>query len=217
MKTLVKSYNTRSGLSTVLNGVNLQIQPGEKIGILGRNGAGKSTLIRLLSGVEAPTSGTIERASSVSWPLAFGGAFQGSLTGLDNLNFICRVYGVKAKDKKEYVEDFAELGKYMREPVKTYSSGMRARLAFAISMAIEFDCYLIDEVIAVGDARFQKKCQEELFEKRKDRAMIMVSHQERNIRNHCTRACVIHKSKLHDFDNLDAAFKYYNANLQSIT
>ena len=100
---------------------------------------------------------------SVSWPLAFGGAFQGALTGLDNLRFICRIYGVEPEGEIPFVEDFSELGIYLREPVKTYSSGMRARLAFAISMVIDFDCYLIDEIIAVGDARFHAKCEEELF------------------------------------------------------
>src|SRR5690349_20376446 len=108
---------------------------------------------------------------SISWPLAFGGAFQGALTGLDNFRFICRIYGVDHRQRADFVEDFSELGKFMREPVRTYSSGMRARLAFAISMAIEFDCFLIDEVISVGDARFYQKCHVELFEKRKERSL----------------------------------------------
>ena len=142
----------------VLDDLNLTIHLGEKVGILGCNGAGKSTLIRLISGAELPTSGSIQRGMSISWPLAFSGAFQGSLTGLDNLRFICRVYGVDFRPRVDYVEEFSELGHYMREPVKTYSSGMRARLAFAISMSIEFHCYLIDEVLAVGDAEFQRKC-----------------------------------------------------------
>ena len=147
---IVKRYKTRSGTHTVLDGVDLTVRMGDKLGILGRNGAGKSTLIRLISGAELPTRGTIVRRMSVSWPLAFGGAFQGSLTGIDNVRFICRVYGAQLKEVFPFVEDFSELGKFLREPVKTYSSGMRARLAFAISMAIEFDCFLIDEVIAVG-------------------------------------------------------------------
>lgn len=209
---VVKRYPTRSGTNTVLNGINLQITSGEKIGILGRNGAGKSTLIRLLSGAERPTSGNITRNMSVSWPLAFGGAFQGTLTGLDNLRFICRVYGTSTEDKIAYVQEFSELGKYLREPVKNYSSGMRARLAFAISMVIEFDCYLIDEVISVGDARFHAKCQQELFEKRRDRAMIMVSHEAHNIRDHCSRACVIHNGMLHEFTDVEAAYEYYKHN-----
>lgn len=204
-----KSYVTRSGKHVVLDGINLTIKPGEKIGILGRNGAGKSTLIRILSGAERPDHGAIQRNMSISWPLAFGGAFQGSLTGLDNLRFICRVYGVNYEEKIGYVQEFAELGKYFREPVKTYSSGMRARLAFAISMAVEFDCFLIDEVITVGDARFHEKCQHELFERRKDRAYVMVSHEAHNIREHCDKACVLKSGKLHIFDDIDCAYRLY--------
>jgi capsular polysaccharide transport system ATP-binding protein len=194
----------------VLNGINLQVKRGEKIGILGRNGSGKSTLIRLISGAERPSRGSITRSMSVSWPLAFGGAFQGTLTGLDNFRFICRVYGASSEDKIPFIQDFSELGKYLREPVKNYSAGMRARLAFAISMVIEFDCFLIDEVIAVGDSRFHEKCQRELFEKRGDRSIIMVSHEVHNIREHCDRACVIHNGQLHEFSDIDGAYAYYN-------
>ena len=208
---LVKRYHTRQGESTVLDHINLQIASGEKVGILGRNGSGKSTLIRLISGAERPTSGTVTRSMTVSWPLAFGGAFQGSLTGLDNLRFICRVYGTTTEDKIPFVQEFSELGKYLREPVKTYSSGMRARLAFAISMVVEFDCFLIDEIISVGDSRFHEKCHTELFEKRKDRAMILVSHDPGYIRAHCQHASVLVKGKLTSFDDIDEAFAYYNA------
>src|SRR4051812_25322280 len=171
-----KFYETRLGSTRVFEHVNLSVAPGEKVGILGRNGAGKSTMIRLISGAERPTSGRLERSMSVSWPLAFGGAFQGTLTGLDNLRFICRIYGIDPNDKVDFVQEFSELGVYLREPVRSYSSGMRARLAFAISMVIEFDCFLIDEIIAVGDARFHEKCNRELFDERGDRAMIIVSH-----------------------------------------
>lgn len=209
IRNLTKAYPMRGGPHTVLDNLSFTIQRGEKIGILGRNGAGKSTLIRILSGAEQPTSGTIKRRMSLSWPLAFGGAFQGSLTGLDNLKFICRIYGVPYEDKIAYVQDFSELGKYLREPVKAYSSGMRARLAFAISMAIEFDCFLIDEIISVGDARFHAKCQRELFELRRDRGFIIVSHEAHNIREHCTKACVLHKGKLHEFSDIDAAYSFY--------
>jgi ABC-type polysaccharide/polyol phosphate transport system ATPase subunit len=191
-----KSYPTRNGSAMVLDQVNLQVAPGEKVGILGRNGAGKSTMIRLISGAEQPDSGTVIRQMTVSWPIAFGGAFQGALTGLDNLRFICRIYGVDPADKVAAVDDFAELGRYLREPVKNYSSGMKARLAFALSMAIEFDCFLIDEVVAVGDDRFTKKCQEELFEKRCDRAMIIVSHNHEYIAKHCDRIVVLENGSI---------------------
>jgi capsular polysaccharide transport system ATP-binding protein len=146
---------------------------------------------------------------SVSWPLAFGGAFQGTLTGLDNLRFICRIYGVDPNDTIGFVEEFSELGLYLREPVRSYSSGMRARLAFAISMIIEFDCFLIDEIIAVGDARFHEKCKHELFEKRGDRAMIIVSHDASYIREHCSRAAVLSGGELHEKTSLDEAFEFY--------
>lgn len=206
---VVKEYQTRSGPVRVLDHVNLTVRPGQQLGILGRNGAGKSTIIRLVSGTELPTSGSVRRSMSVSWPLAFGGAFQGTLTGYDNLRFICRVYGVDPAERIGFVEEFSELGIYLREPVKTYSSGMRARLAFAISMTVDFDCYLIDEVIAVGDARFHEKCMVELFEKRADRAKIIVSHDPHYVRAHCQNAAVLSQGRLAYFDELDAAFDHY--------
>jgi capsular polysaccharide transport system ATP-binding protein len=204
-----KTYETRSGPVHVLRDVNLTIDSGERVGILGRNGAGKSTLIRLISGAEFPSSGIIERDMSVSWPLAFGGAFQGSLTGFDNLRFICRIYGVDPDDKVDFVQQFSELGIYLWEPIKSYSSGMRARLAFAISMVIEFDCFLIDEIIAVGDTRFHEKCNHELFVKRADRAMIIVSHDPEYIRAHCSRAAVLVGGQLHHRPSVDEAFEFY--------
>jgi capsular polysaccharide transport system ATP-binding protein len=206
---ITKRYGTRHGDVTVLDDVNLIVKPGEKVGILGRNGAGKSTIIRLISGAERPSSGHIRRDMSVSWPLAFGGAFQGTLTGLDNLRFICRVYGTSADDKIEFVQEFSELGRYLREPVKSYSAGMRARLAFAISMVVEFDCFLIDEIVAVGDSRFHEKCRVELFEKRSDRAMIIVSHDPGYIKAHCQHAAVLVKGKLSAFNEVDEAFAFY--------
>jgi capsular polysaccharide transport system ATP-binding protein len=207
---VVKEYPTRRGPVRVLNHINLTVKPGQQIGILGRNGAGKSTMIRLISGAELPTSGKITRSMSVSWPLAFGGAFQGALTGYDNLRFICRVYGVSPADKLDFVQDFSELGVYLREPVKSYSAGMRARLAFAISMVIDFDCYLIDEVIAVGDTRFHEKCMIELFEKRADRAKIIVSHDVTYVNQHCHNAAVLSQGELTYFDELEAAFEHYD-------
>lgn len=208
---VAKFYDTRHGRVRIFDDVNLEIAHGEKVGILGRNGAGKSTMIRLISGAEQPTRGRIERGMSVSWPLAFGGAFQGALTGLDNLRCICRIYGTSPEDKIGFVESFSELGSYLREPVRTYSAGMRARLAFAISMVVEFDCFLIDEIVAVGDVRFTEKCRFELFEKRADRAMIIVSHDPTYIREHCDRASALVDGRLHHFENLDEAFSFYDA------
>lgn len=204
-----KAYHTRNGPREVLKGIDFTLAPGEKVGILGRNGAGKSTMVRVASGVERATSGLVERSMRVSWPLAFTGAFQGSLTALDNLRFICRIYGVDYAGYEGFIRDFTELGTYLREPVKVYSSGMRARLAFAISMIIEFDCYLIDEVAAVGDASFQLKCHLELFEKRRDRAFIIVSHDRNYILEHCERACVLVDGRLQNFDDVAEALAFH--------
>lgn len=206
-----KSYGTRLGRRTVLDRVNLTLARGDNLGILGRNGAGKSTLIRLLSGAERPTSGRIVRGMSVSWPLAFTGAFQTHLTGLDNLKFICRIYGVEWKPLVPFVEEFTELGMYLREPVVNYSVGMTMRLAFALSMAIEFDCFLIDEGMAVGDSRFGDRCHVELFEKRKDRSFILVSHDANIIRAYCERAAVLHLGRLYEFATVDEAFAFYES------
>ncbi|MBM9400464.1 ABC transporter ATP-binding protein [Gluconacetobacter azotocaptans] len=207
---LVKDYHTPSGNRRVLDRVNFRLDRGQKLGILGRNGAGKSTLIRIIGGVEFATSGRIERTMSVSWPLAFGGAFQGSLSGLDNLRFICRIYDLDYPATRAFVDDFAELGRQLGEPVKTYSSGMRARLAFALSIIIEFDCYLIDEVIMVGDARFLTRCQDELFEKRRDRALIVVSHDMGFIREHCDCAAIIHNGQFSLYDSVQSAVETYD-------
>jgi capsular polysaccharide transport system ATP-binding protein len=209
MRQVTKKYPTRHGTTTVLKDVDLVVQRGDKLGILGRNGAGKSTLIRLLSGAERPTTGSVVRGMTVSWPLAFSGGFQGSLTGLDNLRFIGRIYGVDPEAMLPFVEDFSELGSKLREPLKTYSTGMRAKFAFALSMAIEFDCYLIDEVIAVGDARFRAKCEEELFDKRRDRAMLIVSHAPEQIRAHCKKIFVMDEGRLSKVDSLDEAYAVY--------
>lgn len=209
---VTKTYDTRSGPKPVLKGINFSMKKGERIGFLGRNGAGKSTLIRIISGAELPDTGTVERTMSVSWPLAFGGAFQNALTGLDNLRFICRIYGVGTEGKVDYVQEFSELGDYLYEPMRTYSAGMRARLAFAISMVVEFDCFLIDEVFAVGDDRFQRKCHVELFERRADRGMIFVSHNEHFIRDHCDRVAILDQGRALAFESVDEAYQYYKIN-----
>ncbi|MDJ0979102.1 MAG: ATP-binding cassette domain-containing protein [Erythrobacter sp.] len=206
VRDLRKVYRTRFDDNLVLDGVSFDLAMGDRLGILGRNGAGKSTMIRLISGAERPTAGTIETSMSVSWPLAFGGAFQHQLTGFDNVAFISRVYRQDFERNIAFVEQFAELGPYLREPVMTYSSGMRARLAFAISMIIEFDCFLIDEISAVGDARFHDRCNYELFEKRGDRAMIIISHDAAYVRDHCNRWGVLHDGKLALYDDFEVAY-----------
>ncbi|HEB5648162.1 TPA: ABC transporter ATP-binding protein [Mannheimia haemolytica] len=210
IRNVSKQYRTNNGWKTILKDINFELKKGEKVGILGRNGAGKSTLIRLMSGVEPPSTGTIERQMSISWPLAFSGAFQGSLTGMDNLRFVSRIYGADFDYVKSFTEEFSELGEYLYEPVKNYSSGMKARLAFALSLSIEFDCYLIDEVIAVGDARFAAKCKYELSEKRKDRSLILVSHSPASIKEYCDSAMVLEEGIMYTFDSIDNAYNFYN-------
>jgi capsular polysaccharide transport system ATP-binding protein len=206
-----KDYHseTRQKQHRVLSNVSFDVSPGEKLAVLGKNGAGKSTLIRLLSGVELPTEGSIEREMSVSWPVGLTGGVGPSMTGNDNIRFIARIYNKPFKEVHDYVEDFAQLGKFLSEPVRTYSAGMRARLNFALSFAVDFDCYLIDEVIAVGDTRFQQRSHEELFEKRADRSLILSSHVPDVVRSYCSRALVLHRGRAKMFDDLELAITIY--------
>jgi capsular polysaccharide transport system ATP-binding protein len=206
---LVKDYKTERGYHRALDGISFSLGRSEKMAILGLNGSGKSTLIRTISGIEIPTSGTIERKMSLSWPLALSGGFQSSLTGNDNMRFISRVYNKPFDQLRNYVEDFAELGKFMSEPLRNYSSGMRARLALGISLAIDFDCYLIDEVIGVGDQRFVRKAHDEIFEKRKDRALMLASHDMAVIKEYCSSALVLHRGRGKVFENIDLALDIY--------
>jgi len=210
IRNLVKDYQTHSGPRRVLDGINASVEPGEKLAILGRNGAGKTTLMKLIGGVEEPTSGRIDRSMSLSWPLGFMGGFHPNLTGFDNVRFIARIYDQPLERVLAYTQDFAELGKEIHMPLETYSTGMRARLAFGLSLAIEFDCYLIDEVIAVGDQRFQRKCQEELFDKRKDRAMILASHSIDIVKLYCTHALVLKQGRGKVFQDIDFALRIYS-------
>jgi capsular polysaccharide transport system ATP-binding protein len=208
---IAKSYLHGGSRKHVLQDVNLTINRGDRVGLLGRNGAGKSTLITLIGGVEMPTSGKVTRTMSVSWPLGFAGGFQGSLTGFDNARFIARIYQREYATVKRFVEDFTELGKQLRMPVKTYSSGMRARLAFALSLAIEFECYLIDEIILVGDQNFQRKCQAEMFDKRQDRSMLVASHSPEFIRSFCNRAIIVHQGQATMYEDVNKAVERYDA------
>ena len=213
LQQVTKRYPIRGGMRTILDAVNLRVLPGERRGILGRNGAGKSTLVRIIGGAEPPCSGRVRHAMSLSWPMAFGGAFQASLSGLDNLRFICRVYGVSINDKIPFVEEFADLGAYFHEPVSKYSSGMRSRLAFALSLVIDFDCFLIDETWSVGDKKLRDRCEEELFVKRAHKAMILVSHNLEFMKQRCHTTSVIHHGKLHNFESFDEGFSFYQDHL----
>ncbi|UFN48696.1 ABC transporter ATP-binding protein [Roseomonas sp. OT10] len=205
-----KSYPTRSGLRSVLEGVNAVIRPGDAVGILGRNGAGKSTLLRILSGVEVPSAGRVIRQMSVSWPLASGFGIQASLSGADNARFIARIYGLPVPEVLEAVESFAELGPYFREPARTYSAGMMGRLLLGLSFAVDFDCYLIDEAVSAGDARFVERTHRMLQERLSRAAMLMVSHSAEHLRQYCRTAAVLHQGRLEFHEDLDEAIAVYN-------
>jgi capsular polysaccharide transport system ATP-binding protein len=204
-----KSYSTHFGAKEVLRGVNITFAPGEKVGILGRNGAGKTTLLRLIAGVEYPNSGRIERRMSVSWPLGFAGAMHYSISGADNARFIARIYDKPIKETVEFVEDFADLGSYFRMPVKTYSSGMIVRLGFALSLAVHFDCYLVDEAIAVS--RFAERARAALADLNARSALLLVSHQAETVRAFCKTAAILQDGRLTRYDDLDEAIATYQA------
>lgn len=210
LKNIYKSYPINYGHAKrlVLENINFSIYPRDRLGIMGPNGAGKSTLIQLISGSLYPDQGSIHRGMSISWPLAFGGAFQGSLTGRDNAKLLARVYNANVPEIVNFVENFSELGVYFDEPVKSYSTGMNSRLGFALSMAIDFDCFLVDEIISVGDQKFNKKCQQALIQ-RAEKAMIMVSHHVDLIRDNCTKAGFLHYGKLHIYDDIEEAIYAY--------
>ena len=214
LENVSKHYETTRGIKTVLHNVNLAISPGEKVGILGRNGAGKSTLIRVMAGIALPDSGKVIQEMSLSWPLGFDTGVQGSMTGMDNIKFICRLYDADISHVLGFVEGFAELGRYMYEPVRSYSNGMKARLSFGISLAIEFDCMLIDEVLAVGDQRFKERCSEELLVKRKERAIVLVAHEPGMIREICDSAYVLVEGHLHHFNEVEEAYLFYTETMQ---
>lgn len=208
---VTKSYRTGAGSNLVLDDVSLSFPHGQNVGILGRNGAGKSTLLRLIAGVEMPDAGSITRRGRISWPLGFSGGFNGSLSGEENCRFVSRIYGEDVDRVTEYTQDFAELGKYFQMPVRTYSSGMRARLAFGLSMAIDFSVYLVDEVTAVGDKRFKTKCRKAFSDRRERSTLIMVSHDLKTVDEYCDRCFLLQDGDLYAYEDMKQAKAAYEA------
>lgn len=208
-----KGFSTETGRKVILDNVSLHIAPGASLGILGANGAGKSTLVRLLAGTELLDYGEIYRSGRISFPLGFSGTFHPHLTGRQNVAFLARLYRKDITESLEFSATFAELGAALDDRVETYSSGMHARLAFGVCLALDFDVYLIDEVTAVGDARFREKCLDE-FGRRMERSdVIIVSHDEGTIRSWCDVAAVMHNGQLDLFGDVEAAIRQHHANV----
>lgn len=213
-RNVVKYYPTRGGgRKVLLDGLNLTLPAGAKVALLGRNGAGKSSLIGMIAGSVKLNGGEIRRVGTVSWPLGFAGSFAVDLTGAQNASFVARIYGVETDALVEYVADFAELGEFMRMPVRSYSAGMRARLAFGLSMGLSFDWYLVDEITAVGDASFRKKSLAVFGDRLRNSGLIMVSHAYVTLREYCTSGLVIENGQARYFENLDEAISVHEANM----
>ena len=208
-----KTYWSRGAAKTVADRISVTFPDKGAVALIGRNGAGKSSLLRLIAGTLRPDAGRIEARGSVSWPVGFAGSFHGELTGAQNARFVARVHGVKSDRLLEIVEDTAELGAHFRQPFRTYSSGMKARLAFAISMAIDFDTYLIDEVTSVGDAAFRAKSEAMLNARLQFRAAIMVSHNLPLLRRMCDAAVRLENGRAEWFDSVDYAIEAHEAAL----
>lgn len=209
-ESVTKRYRTHGGVRTILEEASFTFDIGHNYGILGSNGAGKSTLLRMIAGSEFPTSGTVRRHVRVSFPLGFTGTFHTHLSGRQNASFLARVYGARERSVDEFVAEFSELGAYYEMPLHTYSSGMMAKLAFGISLAIEFDVYLVDEVTEVGDARFRNKCALAFRERMARSDIIMVSHNSHTIRAYCDRGAVIVNGQVQFFDSIEAAIQMHD-------
>ncbi|ELY3773843.1 ABC transporter ATP-binding protein [Cronobacter dublinensis] len=212
IENLTKSYRTPAGRHYVFKDLNLTLPAGQSVALIGRNGAGKSTLLRMIGGTDNPDSGRIVSRATISWPVGLAGGFQGSLTGRENVKFVARLYATKEalRQKVAFVEDFAELGKYFDMPVKAYSSGMKARLGFGLSMAFTFDYYLVDEVTAVGDASFRKKCEMVFEERHRDACFLMVSHNLNSLKHYCDAAVFIgRENHVQYYDDINEAIDAY--------
>lgn len=212
IENLTKSYKTPAGRHYVFKDLNIELPTGKSVALVGRNGAGKSTLLRVIGGIDRPDYGRIITDQTISWPVGLAGGFQGSLTGRENVKFVARLYAKpeELKEKIEFVEEFAELGKYFDMPIKTYSSGMKSRLGFGLSMAFKFDYYLVDEVTAVGDARFKQKCAELFKSRHAESSFLMVSHSLNSLKEFCDVALFLGRdNKVHYFDDISEALEVY--------
>lgn len=212
LEKITKTYRTNAGVHTVFKDLDLEIPTGCGVAFLGRNGVGKTTLINIIGGAEKPDSGRVHTDGRISWPVGLAGGFQPSLTARENVKFVARLYGGKqdVKDIVSYVEEFAEIGEYFDMPVRTYSSGMRSRVSFGLSMAFDFDYYLIDEVTAVGDPMFKKKCNEVLERKRQSEAgFIVVSHQMDIVDKFCDCVAILSPDGVQVFDDVKKGIKAY--------
>ena len=219
IRNLTKYYQVRGGRRHyVLRDANITIPANQSIGILGPNGAGKSTLLRMIGGAESPNKGTIETSSSISWPLGLRAGFQGSLTGRQNIMFVCRINGLDDAETEQVMDAvtlFSELGEYFDMPISSYSSGMRARLGFGLSINFDFDYYLIDELTAVGDATFRKKAKAEFEKIKKNSSLIFVSHNLKNLKQTCDSAIFLHDGNMSYYEKVDEGIDHYNEYMRS--
>ncbi|GGO38969.1 ATP-binding protein [Gemmobacter aquaticus] len=206
---LTKSYPTPWGRKVVIDDLSLELPSGKALGLLGRNGAGKSTLMQIVAGTLPPDSGRVISDGTISWPIGLGGALHPDMTGAQNVRFIARIYGIDSDSLCAFVQDFAELGAHFQMPLRSYSSGMRSRLAFGASMGIPFDTYLVDEVTSVGDARFRAKSKAIFRERMKTSGAIMVSHNMKELQEFCDAGLVLENGRMYYFERLDAAIRLH--------
>jgi capsular polysaccharide transport system ATP-binding protein len=213
LENVSKSFTREGRHKVLMQDVNITFRSGLSVALLGRNGAGKSTLLQMIAGTQAPTSGRIISTGAISWPVGYAGSFHPELSGAQNTRFVARIYGVDTDELVDFVQDFAGLGQHFHLPFATYSSGMRSRLAFGVSMGIPFDTYLVDEVTAVGDAAFKAKSAA-LFKARMQTAgAFVVSHSMRMVREMCEVGVVLEGGKLTYYDNIEDAIGHHEENM----